>query len=198
MRLVIGGNIILRGAMRAPPSFPTIPAIMTSRQASSWSAIASALREAVTGILVASLLVATGGCLQDADDKDYDFDNPNDTTPSDNDDDDTSGSLAIALVMELDDIVIIINQTTADRDLDGWALTNAAGTEEFLFPAFDLGQGDFVRAHTKDVSGTDSANDLYATDDGMIDWGGVNDTALLVDDTGDPVSDCDDTETCWP
>lgn len=149
-------------------------------------------------IAILASLFLLGGCLQGASDQDYDFDNPNDTTPDDDDDGDFTGTLAIALVMDLDDIVVIVNQTTTVQDLDGWVLQNTAGDETFLFPAFELGQGDFVRAHTNDTGGTDGESDVYASGTDTVDWGGTNDSALLVDDNGDPVADCDEGELCWP
>jgi hypothetical protein len=147
-------------------------------------------------VFALALLAALGGCLEEASDKSFKFDNENDTTTKGGDD--QTGVIAIALVMDLNDIVIIVNQGVADKDLTGWTLENATGTAKFTIPSFELKIAQFVRVHTN-VSGTDTASDLFANAGETINWGGIDtNSVVLRDDSRSPVAQCDNGDPCWP
>jgi hypothetical protein len=149
-------------------------------------------------VFALALFAVLGGCLEDAADKSFKFDNENDKTPEGGDD--QTGVIAIALVMDLHDIVIIVNQGAADKDLTGWTLENATGTAKFTIPSFELKIAQFVRVHTNvSESKTDTASDLFASAGETINWGGSDtNSVVLRDSSGSPVAQCKSGEPCWP
>jgi len=151
------------------------------------------LMVALMGLLIAAGL---GGCLEEAADKDFKFDNPLDTTPSGGDDPDTSG-VTIAHVNTNDDVVVIVNQSATDEELQNWTLENSDQTLIYTFPQFGLTIGKFVRVRTGD--GTDDSNDLFTSSAIDLDWGnGIsNQNARLKNDLGTLIDACDDVDDCW-
>jgi len=150
-------------------------------------------------ILLASLVIATGGCLDEAADTCLAWDNANDpevgTTSCDETGSDSSSQIQIISVDYANDVVILLNSGLTDQDLSGWSLENTAKTpvvDIFSFTSFTLTQGRTVRVHS--ASGTNDADDLFW--DGGDHWGNV-DEATLKDSAGIVIDICDPTETCW-
>lgn len=152
-------------------------------------------------MLLAVLLL--GACLEDAEDKCFTFDNTNDANQTDacvggeptDSGSGSSGDLSIALVSAGSDVVIISNSGTTDQDMEGWTLTNedsTGATEVYTFASFTLFTGNIVRVHS--TSGSNDIDDLYW--DGGSNWI-TGDTASLIDDTGETISSCDETDACW-
>jgi len=150
-----------------------------------------------------ALLIALGcllsGCLTDAQDKGFKYDNENDTTPKGGSDSETG--VSIAYVDTFDKIVVIVNASTLELDMDGWRLTNNGSDEDTLeaydFVAFVLDSGAFVRVHSD--TGTETNSDLYSGVENEPDWGNgsTNDRAILLNAEGSPVTNCEDGDACW-
>ena len=158
-------------------------------------AAAIPLAVALLGLLTAAGL---GGCLEESADKNFKFDNINDTTPSGGDGDDNTGDVAIALVDDVNDIVILVNGSLIDKDMEGWTLDDDDATQLFTFQPFTLSLGAFVRVHTNNTSGTDDADDLYASSGNTVIWANDDLTATLDDAEGNFVDQCDRGDACWP
>ena len=133
--------------------------------------------------VIAVLLFATTGCLDDAANKDFKFNNPVDPTPTNSD---AEGELKIAFVSTNDEVVVIVNQSDSTISLDGWTLTAQNSGDIYTFSSFSLQAGRFVRLHSGD--GSDDSNDLYWT--GSDHWTSNIDTAELDDDEGANVHAC--------
>ena len=154
-------------------------------------------------LLLLAVLLALGGCLQEADDKCFTFDNTADpandpsvcTTGEGTDTGGSGGILTIAHVSTQGEVVVIVNTGLLDEDMTGWTLEDELSVlpaDTFIFPAFVLLIGKFVRVHSD--LGTDDADDLYW--DGGIHWE-AGDTAVLKDEVGSLIDSCADGESCW-
>lgn len=153
-------------------------------------------------MLLLAVLLALGGCLQEADDKCFVFDNTADATPSgacvsgeSTDTEGSSGTLAIAHVSTQSEVVVIVNTGLVEEDMTGWTLENelsALPADIFSFPAFILLTGKLVRVHS-DI-GTDDVDDLYW--DGGAHWS-TGDRAVLMDEVGSLIDSCTDGDSCW-
>jgi hypothetical protein len=141
-------------------------------------------------LLLLAVLLALGGCLQEAEDKCFTFDNPADTSTSDvcvsgegtGTGTGTASGLAFASIDTANEIVVIVNQGDLPFDMSEWTLEAQDSGDIFTFPAtFTLQAGNFVRIRSGD--GIDDFNDLYWT--GADHWTSSIDTATLKDSIAD-------------
>ena len=106
------------------------------------------------------------------------------------------GNVVIVTVSPADEIVVLGNQGLVDQVMDNWTLgpENAPDGEKYIFGAFTLAVGKYVRVHAGSGTEADTASDLYW--EGSEHWVS-DDTAHLKDSLGTIIDTCNNADPCW-
>jgi hypothetical protein len=145
---------------------------------------------AARGFVLGALLLALGGCLQQASDKDFDFDNDNDPTTTEAD------NVELVYVDQASEVVILGNFSGVDVIMTNWTLVDdeEGAPVTYTFPEFTLANSAIV--YIKNGSDADTATTLYAGS-GFFAWS-AGDTALLKNASGIQIDACTQPSDCFP